>query len=224
VSPSLTVSSSAEESFTVSLVPSFSQSALSTLIDSTTWIETTSYITSVIDLGNGETTITQIPTVTMTASMTEVWTVIWVESAVYVETHIGVIIIREFVIPVFVTSIMKMTFIVGRQTTIPQTGVTNATIIGTVTGGILLLFVFITLIIWFRRRDQHLSSDEWGIDPEEVDNGISRRITWDIEREGDPENHSESTFTHDQIDPTDNQFENELNIEDIFILDHDEWE
>jgi hypothetical protein len=159
VSISLAVSLSAEYSFSISLSPSYSQLALSTLVESAIWIEATTHVTTMVEANDSETLITQIPTVTQMASTTEVWTVTWVELIVYAEASVQVVkTIWAFEVPLFVTSIKGMQIRLGSDTEAPRAALSNAVIIGSATGSAACVAVLVGIVVWFVRTARHSTS------------------------------------------------------------------
>jgi hypothetical protein len=226
VSPSVSMDMSHSVVQSASLV----QASMSTFVGSTIMIASNIYISTVIDLGNGFTTVTMLPMTTMIASITQVGSMIWMDSFMMIESEVLVVSFVYVQVPHYLTMLSRISWIITAYTSAAPPTVSNALLIGAITGVVILLFGFTALIIWFarKRKAEELS---WDIDDDDFNQSVvghsAKQRNQEEVPEAEPGTVAGSEYNefvgHGRVQRT--GFETELDSEDVFMFDMNEgWE
>jgi hypothetical protein len=132
-----------------------------TFVESDLMRETDVLVPSVVSGPDGETSITQVWSLTMIPSETIVASQVASESITEVSMVVFTITYVEARMPVYATVVSKVVFMVGKLMTPAGAGVSNALLIGAITGGVFVLLAMAAVILAFARKQQS-SSGAWG--------------------------------------------------------------
>jgi hypothetical protein len=145
------------------------QASKTTFGGSTIMIASNVYISTVIDLDHSSTTVMMLLMTTMIASITPVGSMIWMDSFVMIKSEVRVVSLFYIQVPIYETTLSRIWWVISAYTTTPSPTVSNAQLIGTITGIVILLFGFAALIHGLVRKRKaeevscHLDTNDFSL-------------------------------------------------------------
>jgi hypothetical protein len=187
VMSSMSLSISEIESISITFVMSVLISESEVVYESEVLLTQESYVQVVVVGSDSQLTVSESVVILSMLSVSRSVQVVTVTTRTMVSSVLVSLTFVRVEMPVYVTVISQIVLAVERPTTVVATQVSNATLIGGVSGGLVLVLALMAFGIWFRKQGNNAKDIQVEMDFDYLDDDIVRRTSKTMTMEGGQE-------------------------------------